>query len=148
MLGFPTANLDPAAFKEELKGVPRGVYCGFASVDCGPVYKAVLSLGYNPHFGNKEETVEAYILNTFDEDFYGEEMRLLICGYLRPQWEFKSGLDELIAAIQADVDAGDKALSEVFAPLGKDALFTGPKKEEAGPGSTKAQQPVAEAASL
>src|SRR5690349_6987689 len=57
LLGFPTANLDPCAFKDVLVDVPRGVYCGFASVNGGPVYQTVLSLGTNPTFETKEETV-------------------------------------------------------------------------------------------
>lgn len=30
LLGWPTANLDPKAFKDVLVDVPRGVYCGKA----------------------------------------------------------------------------------------------------------------------
>jgi FAD synthase len=86
------------------------VYYGFASVHGGPVYKTVLSLGLNPTFNTKEETVvsqpevasvcssashgsllqEAYILNEFKDDFYDQEMALIICGYIRPSLQFTS----------------------------------------------------------
>lgn len=122
-LGFPTANLDPAAFKDVLADVPRGVYCGWASIDNQGPYKAVLSLGNNPQYGNDEDTVEAYIVHKFEKDFYGAEMRLLICGYLRPMWKFESGLEELIAHISADVTAGDNALNETFWNFKDDQLF-------------------------
>jgi len=111
MLGFPTANLDPAAFKNTLKGVERGVYCGWASVSDGCVHKAVLSLGYNPQFQNKEETVEAYILHEFQEDFYGQNMKLLLCGFLRPMYKFPT-MDDLVRAINNDCKVGSEGLDE------------------------------------
>lgn len=43
----------------------------------------MLSLGLNPQFETEEETVEAYIMHDFDADFYGGQMQLLMCGYLR-----------------------------------------------------------------
>lgn len=121
LLGFPTANLDPNAFREELKGVPRGVYFGWASIRnpkevsstqpsvCNKVYKAMLSLGTNPHFNTQEDTVEAYICNDFGGDFYGCEMRLVICAYIRPMESFDS-LESLINAINSDVVLGKEAL--------------------------------------
>ncbi len=74
------ANLDPAAFRHILHDVPRGVYAGWVLIhpkhtstsasaststsashdttqDYNHVYKTVLSLGYNPTFDTKEETV-------------------------------------------------------------------------------------------
>lgn len=125
LLGYPTANLDPNAFKHVLTDTPRGVYCGWASIGKGPVYKAVLSLGYNPHFKNEEETVEVYLMHKFDDMFYGAEMRLLICGFLRPQWEFKDGMDQLITAIQTDEKASDVALATTYSALQHDPIFEG-----------------------
>ena len=34
-----------------------GVYYGWASVDCGPVHKMVMSLGWNPHFKNEKRSM-------------------------------------------------------------------------------------------
>ena len=34
-----------------------GVYYGWASVDSGPVYKMVMSVGYNPFYNNTKKTV-------------------------------------------------------------------------------------------
>ena len=34
-----------------------GVYYGWASVDSGPVYKMVMSLGWNPHFKNEKRSM-------------------------------------------------------------------------------------------
>ena len=59
-------------------------------INDGPVYKTMLSLGVNPSFNTKEDTVEAYIFHNFAEDFYGEEMTLIICGFIRPSENYKS----------------------------------------------------------
>ena len=37
--------------------VENGVYCGFAQVNDGPVYKMVMSLGFNPFFGNSKRSL-------------------------------------------------------------------------------------------
>lgn len=54
----------------------------------GPVYKAILSIGTNPHFDGVETTVESYLVHQFEQDFYGADMALLICGYIRPMLKF------------------------------------------------------------
>ena len=57
-LGIPTANLDPLSFlNKDVQISPVGVYFGFAGINNGPIYKAVLSVGWNPFFKNKEKTI-------------------------------------------------------------------------------------------
>lgn len=91
MLGIPTANLPDDVVKEEAGDVPAGVYFGWAAVGDKPkAYKAVMSVGWNPHFKNTKKTVEPHLLHEFEEDFYGEELRLLICGHLRDEAAFSS----------------------------------------------------------
>ena len=93
-LGWPTANLDPAAFKGKIDDSEEGVYIAWAQVVRGgegsgapppPVFKSLVSVGWNPAYDNTEKTVEAYVCEKFSENFYGAELRLLIVGYLRPQ---------------------------------------------------------------
>ncbi len=57
----------------------------------------------NPFYGNKSKTVEPHLLHSFPEDFYGQELRLVVSGYLRPELNFPS-LDALIAAIHSDIE--------------------------------------------
>ena len=130
-LGWPTANLDPAAFESTLDESEEGVYVGWASVDdetlppeAQRVHKAVLSIGWNPFYKNKKRTVEAYLCHDFGErDFYGQPMRLLICAFLRPQADFDS-MESLIDAITADIDFGKEALDKAdLAALRTDQLF-------------------------
>ena len=46
--------------------------------------------------------MEPHLLHTFAEDFYGQELRLVVCGYLRPELNFAS-LEALMAAIHGDI---------------------------------------------
>jgi riboflavin kinase len=53
---------------------------------------------------------EAYLCHDFGgRDFYGAEMKLMMCAFLRPQLKFDS-FDELITAITDDVSFGKEAL--------------------------------------
>lgn len=53
-------------------------------------------------------------MHSFDGDLYGKNLKLCICGYLRPEANFDS-LDSLIAAIQKDIkDASDYLDIEPF----------------------------------
>jgi hypothetical protein len=123
LLGCPTANLDPASFASTLVGVPRGVYAGWAQVRGGEVFKTVLSLGTNPQFATESETVESYILHEFAADFYGEELALIIVGFMRPMEKY-TGLDELIQAISRDVRVGDTSLDKSpYAEFKDDEFF-------------------------
>ena len=58
----------------------------------------------NPFYKNTKKTVEPHLLSVFAADFYGEELRLVVCGYLRPEANFPS-LDALMAAIHGDIAA-------------------------------------------
>ncbi|MFL5960606.1 MAG: riboflavin biosynthesis protein RibF [Gaiellaceae bacterium] len=94
-LGFPTANLD---VPEGLLVPPDGVYAGWTRER-----RAAVSIGTNPHFDGVERRVEAHLLD-FDGDLYGERLVVEIWSGLREQRRFDS-LDELVAAIGADVEA-------------------------------------------
>jgi riboflavin kinase len=138
-LGWPTANLDPAAFEKQLDASTEGVYIGWASIadptlpeEARAVHKAILSIGWNPQFENKERTVEAYITHDFQgRDFYDAQMNLLVCAFIRPQAKFES-FQHLIDAITADVEFGRNALdTPELVELRADGLF-GAAAESAG----------------
>lgn len=112
-LGTPTANL-PGTLLEGVTSAERnGVYLGFGHV---PKYgtipvKMVASIGHNITYGDvKERVLEAYLITDhLPVEFYGEEMRLCIIGFMRPEWNFNS-LDELILHIRNDVAVASAAL--------------------------------------
>jgi FAD synthase len=125
-LGFPTANLEKEQIADIIEDVPRGVYFGWAMVGNAGPFRAVSSVGINPVFELEETVVEPHLLHKFDSDFYGQEMRLLLCGYLRPEWNFPS-LETLIAAIENDCRIASDALDDkegVFAAFAKDGMLT------------------------
>ena len=123
-LGWPTANLDPAAFEHTLDAEEEGVYVGWAMIEDSAmppasraVHKAVLSVGWNPTFNNEKRTVEAYLCHDFASDFYEKQMRLIVCGYIRPQENFfaegvayEAAMAILIEAIAGDVEFGKSQL--------------------------------------
>lgn len=51
------ANLSAEVVKSLPDELQTGIYFGWANVDSGEVYKAVLSLGWNPFFKNKEKSL-------------------------------------------------------------------------------------------
>ena len=128
-IGVPTANLKASDLASKgtvemrdrsggarsgtLEALPRGVYVAWAHLR-GTVHPAVVNVGLSPTFEeaeNPEPIAEAHLLDPIDADFYGEELALLLLGYVRPERKFP-GFDELVAAIRADIDTAGRALTE------------------------------------
>ncbi|GLT49445.1 hypothetical protein SLA2020_229980 [Shorea laevis] len=109
VLGIPTANLSTQGHSSVVSENPSGVYFGWAGLSKRGVYKMVMSIGWNPYFNNAEKTIEPWLLHEFNEDFYGEELRLVIVGYIRPEANFPT-LESLIAKIQEDRRIAEKVL--------------------------------------
>ena len=132
-LGIPTANLDRAALLSStaFDELPTGIYWGYgriqkteaespccdgASQHAAVVYKAAISIGYNPTYGNDQKSVEPHLIategdprrhasctgETLLEDFYDMTCRLSVVGYLRPELPFE-GLEKLVEAIKKDI---------------------------------------------
>ena len=96
-LGFPTANLEV----DPNKLIPKdGVYAVNVFVD-DKKYLGLLSIGFRETVTNsREHRVEVNILN-FNQDIYGETIKLEFLGRLRDEKKFNS-LDELISAMNND----------------------------------------------
>lgn len=109
-LGIPTANLPDDVVNLLPKEFETGVYYGWVTLE-KVVYKMVASIGWNPFFKNEKKTMEIHILHTFPEDFYGQEIKIIITGYIRPEKDFTS-IDELIKAIKNDIEFADKELDK------------------------------------
>ncbi|KAJ4982076.1 hypothetical protein NE237_032913 [Protea cynaroides] len=109
VLGIPTANLSTQGYSSILTEYPSGVFFGWAGLSTRGIFKMVMSIGWNPYFNNTQKTIEPWLLHEFDEDFYGEELRLTIVGYIRPEVNFSS-LESLIAKIHEDRRIAEKAL--------------------------------------
>ena len=98
-LGYPTANLEP---EDPLKLIPgHGVY--FVRVEVrGEPYFGMMSIGVKPTMGEFTQTQEVYIFD-FNQDIYGETVRVHFLEYLRGEKKFDSK-EALILAMNADRD--------------------------------------------
>ncbi|XP_013779470.1 riboflavin kinase-like isoform X3 [Limulus polyphemus] len=121
-LGIPTANFSEDVVEHLPKELDCGIYCGWAKVDSGPVYKMVMSIGWNPYYKNTKKSIETHILHEFKKDFYGSMLKVAILAYLRPEKNFSS-LEELITAIKSDIQAADKLLEQPEYQIFKDNSF-------------------------
>jgi riboflavin kinase len=115
-LGFPTAN-----FADDVTdGLPGdfecGIYYGWATVDNGPVNKMVMSVGFNPFYGNSKKTMETHIIHRYDSSLHGCLLKVCVFGYIRPERNFNS-IDELKAAIAGDIDVAQTELDKPAAQI-------------------------------
>jgi riboflavin kinase / FMN adenylyltransferase len=99
-LGYPTANLIP---RDGYVTPGHGVYACRATLADGRTYAAATNVGVRPMFvTGRGELIEAYLLD-FDEEIYGEPLRLEFLKRLRGEKRFDS-VDALVAQMDQDVD--------------------------------------------
>lgn len=109
-IGFPTANMT----YDNKYLIPKiGVYYTNITVK-GVLHRGISSVGYNPTIENGQKlSIETYILN-FDEDIYGEEVRLYFLEYMRGEVKYDT-LDALVEQLVKDRDqAREKELVRLF----------------------------------
>jgi len=102
-LGFPTANL---ALAPELLVPAHGIYAGAALG-----HRAAISIGTNPHYGGRQLSVEAFLLD-YHGDLYGHRVVVEVWQRLRTELAFKDE-EELIAQIGRDVGEASAAIRPV-----------------------------------
>lgn len=107
-IGIPTANL-----QTENRKYPRvGVYAS-RTLWRGQWYNSISNIGYNPTFkGDGTDLplkVETHLFD-FDQDMYGDEIRVEFFAFLRAEKKF-SGVQELLAQIQEDFRQAKQILS-------------------------------------
>lgn len=73
---------------ESGEDLTTGIYFGWALLS-GEYHRMVVSVGWNPYYKNERKTVEAHLFATLN-DFYGETLSVLLCGYLRNERGFNS----------------------------------------------------------
>ncbi|MFZ0074971.1 MAG: riboflavin biosynthesis protein RibF, partial [Exiguobacterium undae] len=90
-IGFPTANIRP----EFAYVIPKlGVYATFVHLEDGRKYPAMTNIGRRPTFYETGEvSIETHLLQ-FDEDLYGQELKLEWMAYLRDEQAF-DGIESL-----------------------------------------------------
>lgn len=60
------------------------------NVDKGVVFPMVMSVGWNPFYGNKKRSAEIHIINKYANTFYGADIRFVVLGYIRPELDYVS----------------------------------------------------------
>lgn len=101
-MGIPTANVD---YDINMALPKEGVYAGITYVN-GRRLKSVINVGKNLTFGAEKLTVESHILD-FDEDIYGEYIRVSFAKRLRGDIKFNS-MEELKNQIRHDMEVTSK----------------------------------------
>lgn len=134
-LGFPTANLHVPTIVDQIEGLRKGVYFGYAKVNykdkkrggaLGKTpQKVVVNVGERPSFEDGTDlTIEAHVIDCETDDFYGEEMRVVLLGFVRPEMKF-DGIGALIARIKRDVGIATSQLKGEFESFAVDAFVNG-----------------------
>lgn len=96
-IGFPTANVH---VHESYKLVPmNGVYV-IQAVYNGDTFRGMLNIGTRPTVDGVGRTIEANLFD-FDHEIYGEDLKIELLHYLRPEEKF-NGLDMLVKQIRID----------------------------------------------
>ncbi len=98
-IGYPTANL---LIEDEEKLVPgNGVYAVTLTLgENEPLLKGMMNIGMRPTVDGTKRTIEVNIFD-FNEDIYGQYMRVYIYAYLRGEVKF-DGLDQLKEQLAKD----------------------------------------------
>lgn len=96
-LSYPTANLEYTDADKIHLG--HGVYAVTAVVK-GEEKKGMLSIGIRPTLYNSDEKVEVHLFD-FNQDIYGEEIKIIVKKFLRAQEKF-SDLDALKKQLDKD----------------------------------------------
>lgn len=111
-LGFPTANLEVRGGGEGEGGKlipPPGIYAVRGTVRSG-TFDGALHIGPRPTFRGSPPTIELHLL-AFEEDIYGEEVRVDFVKYLREVRPFETS-QALIEQMKEDVEQAREALGE------------------------------------
>ncbi|KAI8900507.1 hypothetical protein BC833DRAFT_614351 [Globomyces pollinis-pini] len=112
-LGIPTANLPETVSGSVEDVLETGIYYGFAGVGTSSaVYPMVMSYGWNPFYNNEKRSAEVHIIHKFEADFYDEELRIIILGYLRPELDYTTK-DALIEDINIDIQVATNSMERI-----------------------------------
>ncbi|MNK52437.1 Riboflavin biosynthesis protein RibF [compost metagenome] len=107
-IGVPTANIHP-----DVEFVPRqGVYCTLTKFG-GHMHPSITNIGINPTFHEDKKSpikIETHLFD-FDAQLYGMEVEVYLLKFLRDERRF-SGIDELKAQIQADIQEARRYFDE------------------------------------
>lgn len=79
-----------------------GVYASYAYIN-NQRWKSITNVGIRPTVGGQGKNFETHIIEPFEETLYGQDIRIELLEFVRPERKFSS-LDELAKQIQADIE--------------------------------------------
>ncbi|KAI9736547.1 MAG: riboflavin kinase [Claussenomyces sp. TS43310] len=82
------------------------------------LFPFVMSIGYNPFYKNTVRSAEVHILHRFPHDFYGCDMAIAVCAFIRPEFDYVS-VESLVADIREDIEVARRSLDR---PAWRDRL--------------------------
>ncbi len=98
-IGYPTANLKVEPEEKLIPG--NGVYAVEVTLKKNNTnFTGMMNIGVRPTINGTQRVVEVNIFN-FDEDIYGQELRVYVKQYLRGEVKF-NGLDQLKLQLAED----------------------------------------------
>ena len=104
-IGYPTANLKST--DEEKIVLGDGIYAVYVDFR-GKSFKAMMSIGFRPTINGKKRVVEVNLFD-FEEEIYGQVLRISVKKYLRSEVKF-NGLEELKMQLHKDKEESLKVL--------------------------------------
>lgn len=104
-IGYPTANI--RSTDEEKIVLGDGIYAVYCRVQ-GNIYKGMMSIGFRPTVNGKIRVTEVNIFD-FDQQIYGETIRVIVKKYLRAEVRFNN-LEELKEQLHKDKEDSLKYL--------------------------------------
>jgi riboflavin kinase/FMN adenylyltransferase len=107
-IGFPTANI---AYEAGRAWPAQGVYAAWATLPDGRRVPAAINVGMRPTFHQHAEQplLEAHLID-FDQDLYGQNLRIEFVDLLRSERRF-AGIDEISEQLKKDVENARTVLS-------------------------------------
>ena len=113
-IGYPTANL---VIEDGEKLVPgNGVYAVTLTIGPNETFsKGMMNIGTRPTISGTTRTIEVNIFD-FDENIYGQYLRVYIHAYLRSETKF-SGLESLKEQLAKDKANAQLLLNDLVSKL-------------------------------
>jgi len=107
-IGFPTANIPITHYHQPKMGV-YAVRVGLTAEDGTTSWvDGVANFGKRPTFDKKDILLEVHLLD-FDQDLYGQKIRVAFVDFIRPEMKF-SGIEQLEAQIELDIKTATEVL--------------------------------------
>lgn len=100
-ISFPTANIN---YPADIVEIPNGVYGVKAQLQDGRILKGIANFGVKPTVCDDcAKVLETHILGGFDEDIYGQKIKIYFLKFIRSEQKF-GNIGELKEQIKKDIE--------------------------------------------